>query len=144
VHLPIAIAALLGQLVPRLGLAEQLAHRALTKTEHVLGEQPLTDIVYRQQLAHLPGYQQRVEILRGAPVHVVAQHLLQPRLHGVALRDEGFAQPTGHPGGAELVAESERVRAIVEAKGTLERVEDAQAADIVVRQMVAVVVVVVA
>lgn len=48
VHLPVAIAPLLGQLVPRLGLAEQLAHRALTQPEHVLGEQPLTDIVYRQ------------------------------------------------------------------------------------------------
>lgn len=141
-HLPITVAALLGQLVPRLRFAEQLANRALAQPENVLGEQSLTDIVYRQQLAHPPGYVKSVEILRGVLVHIVTQHLLQSRLHRIALRDQGLAQPAGHTGGAELVAESEGIRPIVEPKRTLERVEDAQAADVIVRQVMAVVIVV--
>lgn len=81
--------------------------------------------MYRQQLAHPPRYVKSIEILRGVLVHIVAQHLLEPRLHGIALWNEGFAQPTGHTGGAKLVAESERICSIVEPKRTLERFEDA-------------------
>lgn len=87
-HLPVRVAALLRELVPRLGLGQQLRHRALGQAQHVLREQPLPDVVHRQQLAHAPADVQRVEVGVGVFVHVVAQHLLQPRLHRVALGDE--------------------------------------------------------
>lgn len=140
-HLPITVAALLGQLIPRFRFAKQFANRALTQPENVLGEQSLTDVVYRQQLAHPPGYVKSVEVLRGVFVHIMTQHLLQSRLHRIALRYQGFAQSTGHTGGAELVAESEGIRPIVEPKRTLQRVENAQTADVIVRQMMAIVIV---
>ena len=45
VHLPVAVPALLCELVPGLGLGEQLGDCALAQTQHILGEQPLTDVV---------------------------------------------------------------------------------------------------
>ena len=50
-HLPIAVTALLCQLVPGLGLGEKLGHRALAQTQHILGEQSLADVVDREQLS---------------------------------------------------------------------------------------------
>jgi hypothetical protein len=143
-HFSIAVATLLRQLVPGLRLTQQFAHRALTQAQHVLGEQSLPDVMYREEFAHPPRDVQRIEVLRGVLVHIVAQHLLQPGLHGVAFGYEGLPESAGHSGRPELVAKSERMRALVEAKGTLETVEDAEAADVIVRQVVAVVVVVVA
>ena len=52
VHLPVAVPALLGELVPGLGLGEELGDGALAQAQHVLGEQPLPDVVDREQLPH--------------------------------------------------------------------------------------------
>lgn len=98
--------------------------------------------MYRQQFAHPPRYVKSIEILRGVLVHIVTQHLLEPRLHRIALWNEGFAQPTGHTGGAKLVAESERICSIVESKRTFKCVQNAQTADVIVRQMMAIVIIV--
>ena len=51
VHLAVGVPPLLRQLVPGLGLGQQLADGALAQPQHVLGEQPLPDVVYGQ---HLP------------------------------------------------------------------------------------------
>ena len=47
VHLAITFAALFRQLVPMFGFGQQLADRALGQTQHVFGEDPLTDVVGR-------------------------------------------------------------------------------------------------
>ena len=57
--------------------------------QHVLGEQPLPDVVDAEQLPHPPRVPERVERLARGLLHVVSQHLLQPRLHRVRLRDPG-------------------------------------------------------
>uniref|UniRef100_A0A182QAU8 Uncharacterized protein n=1 Tax=Anopheles farauti TaxID=69004 RepID=A0A182QAU8_9DIPT len=85
-----------GVLVAPLTTTTTLRHRALRQPEHVLGEQPLADVVHGQQFPHAPRNVQRVEVLVGVLVHVVAQHLLQLRLHRVALRDERIAEPADH------------------------------------------------
>ena len=61
VHAPIGVASLLGQLVPVLGLREQFADGALRQTEHVTREQPLTDVVAAQDLAHVLRHVRRVQ-----------------------------------------------------------------------------------
>lgn len=76
VHLPVAVPALLRQLVPRLGLRQQLGDGALGQTQHVLGEQPLANVVHAEQLANPPRDVQRVQGLGRVPIHVVAKHLL--------------------------------------------------------------------
>ena len=52
VHLPVAIPSLLGELVPGLGLGEELGDGALAQAQHVLGEQSLPDVVDREKLTH--------------------------------------------------------------------------------------------
>ena len=89
VHLAVGVPPLLRELVPGLGLGQQLADGALAQPQHVLGEQPLPDVVDAEQLAHPPRVPERVERLARGLLHVVAQHLLQPRLHRVRLRDPG-------------------------------------------------------
>ena len=83
VHLPVGVPPLLRELVPGLGFAQQLADGPLGQPQHVLGEQSLADVVDRQELPHPPGVAQRVERLPGGLLHVVPEHLLQPRLHRV-------------------------------------------------------------
>lgn len=125
VHFPIAVAALLRQLVPGLRLRQQLRNGALRQPQNVLGEEPLPNVVDREQLAHPPRDVQRVQILGRVLVHVVAQHLLQLRLHGVALGDEALAQPPDHRSGrqAELLGEAKGRPVLVESVvGTLQGV----------------------
>lgn len=141
-HLPVAIATFFRQFVPRLRFTQQFADGALTQPKNVLGEQSLTDVVYREQFSDPPRYVERVQILGGVFVHVVSQHLLEPGLHRVALRYKGLAESTGHTGCTVFVTESERMRSIVETKRTLEGVQHAQTTDVVVGQMVAVVIIV--
>ena len=50
VHLPVRVPPLLCQLVPGLGLGEELADCPLGEAEHVLGKQALANVVHRQQL----------------------------------------------------------------------------------------------
>ena len=45
VHLPVAVPALLCELVPGLGLGEELGDCALAQAKDVLGEKPLPDVV---------------------------------------------------------------------------------------------------
>ena len=100
VHLPVGVPALLCEFVPGLGFAQQLTDRALGQPQHVLGEQSLADIVDRQQLPHPPWVAQRVQGLPGGLLHVVPQHLLQPRLHWVGLGDPGGGEE-GRQGGRQ-------------------------------------------
>jgi len=52
-HFAVALAPLLRQLVPVLGLGEQLADRALRQAQNELGEDALPDVVQAEQVAHL-------------------------------------------------------------------------------------------
>lgn len=114
-HLAVGVSSLLGELVPGFGLAEQLGHGSLGQTEHVLGEQPLPDVVDGEEFPHPARDVQRVQVLRGVLVHVVTQHLLETRLHGVTFGDERLSQPTH----GAVVAEPEGAARVVEAEGAL-------------------------
>lgn len=122
-HLAVGVAALLRQLVPGLGLGQQLGHRALRQPQNVLGEQSLSDVVHGQQLADPPADVQRVQVGVRVFVDVVAQHLLQPRLHGVALGDEGVAEAADQRAGRQRAhVLREPVRAVLlEAEGARRR-----------------------
>lgn len=130
-HLPVTVPPLLRQLVPRLRLRQQLGDGALRQAQYVLGEQPLPNVVDREQLADASRDVQRVQILRGVLVHVVAQHLLQFRLHWIALRYETLAQSAHHRAGchAEILGEPERRAVLFEPVRTLQVVASQEIAD---------------
>ena len=63
VHLAVGLAALLRELVPVLGLGEELADRALRQAQYKLGEDTLTYVVQAEKVAHFLRYIGRVERL---------------------------------------------------------------------------------
>lgn len=71
-HLPVAIPALLCELIPGLGFREQLRDGSLTKSQYVFCEQPLANVVDGEKLSNPPGDMKGIQILVGILVHVVA------------------------------------------------------------------------
>lgn len=123
VHFPVAVASLFGQFVPGFGFGKELGDGALGETEDVFGEEALADVVDREELPDAPGDVEGVQVLAGVFVHVVAEHLLEARLHRVALRDEALSQPADHCSRhAELVPVPEGASVVVEPVGALEAV----------------------
>ena len=60
-YLAITLPALLGELVPVLGLGEQFADGSLGQSQHVLGEDPLPDVIGGENLAHAQRNLRRVQ-----------------------------------------------------------------------------------
>lgn len=85
VHFAVGIAAFLRQLVPGLGLGEELGDGALREAEDELGEESLADVVHGEELADAARNSQRVQGLAGVALHRGAQHLLETGLERVAL-----------------------------------------------------------
>ena len=82
-HLAVGVSSLLCELLPGLGLGQELTNCALRQAQDILGKEPLTNVVDGEELSDPPGHPEGVKGLSGILLHVVPEHVLKPSLHRV-------------------------------------------------------------